>query len=103
MPGGQLSNIQSLINSLQNIVNTLIPVAFAVALLFFFWGLARYILSAGDPEAKETGKNIMIWGIIALFVMASVWGIVRFIGTAIGINPDANKTIVAPGVSPEHP
>ena len=54
-----------------------------MALLAFFWGLAKYIFHSNDEEKKAEGKNIMIWGIVALFVMASVWGIVKFIGDAV--------------------
>ncbi len=80
-----LGNLNNLVVSLRGIVDILIPLAFAIALLFFFWGLALYILNAGNEEKREQGKNIMIWGIVALFIMASIWGIVAFIGSALGI------------------
>ena len=91
-----LTNIQTLVTSIGNIVELLIPIAFAAALLFFFWGLAQYVLAAGSDEAKAQGKNMMIWGVVALFVMASVWGIVAFIGSALDISPTG--TIVVPTV-----
>jgi hypothetical protein len=50
-----------------------------LALIFFFWGLARLIFSAGDEKGREDGKKIMLWGIIALFIMFSVWGIVQLL------------------------
>jgi tellurite resistance protein TehA-like permease len=59
------------------VIDVLIPLAFALAMLFFFWGLAKYIRSTGTE--KEEGRNIMVWGVVALFVMSSVWGLVRFI------------------------
>ncbi|HEY4479656.1 MAG TPA: hypothetical protein VI981_04875 [Candidatus Paceibacterota bacterium] len=97
-PGtGNLSNLEVLVESVRRIVNMLIPLAFAIALLVFFWGLAKFILASGNEEAKDTGKRIMIWGIIALFVMASVWGIVAFIGNALGIGQGQNIPSV-PGV-----
>jgi hypothetical protein len=93
-----LGNFTTLVGAVRGIINTLIPMAFAVALLVFFWGLAKFILSAGNEDAKETGKRIMIWGIVALFVMASVWGIVAFIGSALGIGQGQNIDNV-PGVT----
>ena len=59
-------------------INRVIPVIIGAALVFFLFGLARFILNAGDVKAQETGKNLMIWGIVALTVMVSVWGIVKF-------------------------
>ena len=91
-----LDGVETFVESLGNIVELLIPIAFAAALLFFFWGLARYILAAGNEEAKESGKNIMIWGVIALFVMASVWGIVAFIGDFFGIQQGGDAPV--PGI-----
>ena len=73
------------------VTSILIPLAFTLALLFFFWGVAKYILAVGG-DAKEEGKKIMVWGVIALFVMSSVWGLVYFIrGELIG---NTNPTTV---------
>lgn len=91
-----LGGARTFVESLGEIVNLLIPIAFAAALLFFFWGLAKYILAAGNEEAKEAGKNIMIWGVLALFVMASVWGLVAFIGDFLGVEQGGNAPV--PGV-----
>jgi len=80
-----LGEVDILVVSLQSILTTLIPVTFAVALLFFFWGVAKYILAAGDEEAKGQGQRIMIGGIIGIFVIAAIFGIVEFIGSNLGI------------------
>jgi hypothetical protein len=82
-----LSGVQTLVVSISNIINLLIPIVFALAMLFFFWGLAQYILASGDSSKQEEGRNKMIWGIVALFVMSAVWGIVRWIGTSLGVTP----------------
>jgi hypothetical protein len=68
-----------------------IPLIFALAMLFFFWGIAKYIRSTGTD--KEEGKKVMIWGVIALFVMVSVWGLVRLIQNEFEIGDTSNVTI----------
>ena len=88
-----LGNIDSLVTDVGNIINKIIPIMFALALLGFFYGLVRYIF--GKEDDKDAAKKTMIWGVVALFVMASVWGLVTFIGTAVGVNQDT-----APVVSP---
>jgi len=50
-----------------------------LALLFFFWGVARFILNADNEEKRREGKSIMVWGIVALFVMLFVWQIVNIL------------------------
>ena len=77
-----LGNIDTLITDVGNIVNKIIPIVFALALLGFFYGLVMYIF--GKEDNKDQAKKTMIWGVVALFVMASVWGLVRFIGNAVG-------------------
>ncbi len=88
---GYLSDLKSIVSSIGRIIGLLIPIVFALALLYFFWGLAKYILASG--EGKEEGRNTMIWGVVALFVMASIWGIVSFIQKAFGVTNNADATV----------
>ncbi len=71
--------------------DVLIPLVFSLALLVFFWGVVKYIRSEGQGKAE--GRNIMIWGIVALFVMASVWGLVYFIRNELNIGPATSATV----------
>jgi hypothetical protein len=80
-----LEGVRALIVAIGNIVKISIPIAVGAALLFFFWGLAMFITRSGDPKAKDEAKSRMIWGIVALFVMVSVWGIVGFIQRNLGL------------------
>ncbi len=68
------------------VVNLLIPLMLAIAVLVFFWGLVKYIASASDEAAKESGKTLMIWGMIALFVMVAFWGIIGYVQSSIGLS-----------------
>ena len=79
------TGLRDLIVSAQGIVSRLLVLVAGLALLAFFWGLARFIFKAGDVKAKEEGKNIMIWGVAALFVMVSVWGIIRLLQKDLGV------------------
>ena len=73
--------LQNLITLAGNIVSSLIPLLIAVALVVFFWGLVRYIVNPG--EGHDEGKKVMIAGLVALFVMVSVWGIIRLAQTTL--------------------
>lgn len=75
----QVRDIQSLIQYLLGIIDQLVVLVVGLGLLVFLWGLARFIMQAGDKDAVKEGKNLMFWGIIALFVMTSVWGIVNIL------------------------
>ncbi len=58
---------------------------FAVALLVFFWGLVEFIYKAGSDEGRETGKRNMLWGIVGMFIMITVYGIIGLILGTLGI------------------
>ena len=81
-----LDGLKGLIVEFGNILKLIVPVLFGLALIFFFWGLTQFILNAGEAEAREDGKQRMLWGIVALFVIVSIYGILGFIGGAVGIN-----------------
>lgn len=95
--------IIDIIDAIQNIVNLLIPVLVTLAMVVFFWGLVKYIMNASDEAAKEGGKNLMIWGMIALFVMVALWAILGWAQTLLGISGDIDTgtvpVIVTPGAS----
>ncbi len=90
----QLGNIETLLQSIGRLIDLALPIVVALALLAFFWGLAKFIF-AGSEGAAEA-KNLMLWSIVALFVMVSVWGLVRFIGNAFNI--DQGGSIEIPDV-----
>lgn len=71
------------------LINPLILLVSGLALLFFMWCLARFImgLSNGNEEQVKAGKNCMTWGIVALFVLFSFWGILSILqSSAFGSN-----------------
>jgi cbb3-type cytochrome oxidase subunit 3 len=87
----QLTNIQqNIITPIGTIVNAIIPIMFGIALIGFFYGLIMYIF--GKEQNKDQAKKTMIWGVVALFVMASIWGLIYFIQQAVGVNQNNAPT-----------
>ena len=78
-------NVEGLLSGIQSLINIALPIVAGLALLAFFWGLVKFIFSQGNEEAKGDGKKLMGWGLVALFVMVAVWGLVGFIGDALGV------------------
>lgn len=80
------------INSLNDIfafisstLNTLLPLIIAAAVVYFIYGIAMYVIS-GSEDAKDAAKNKIIYGVIGLFVMISVWGLVNILVNTFGLN-----------------
>lgn len=93
----RLEGIRGIALGLDDLVQILLPVAFSLALLFFFYGVAKYIWSEG--QGKEDGRKIMIWGVVALFVMTSIWGIIQFMADELQIwDPNDNNSMKIPTI-----
>jgi hypothetical protein len=92
-----VANVQNALLLIGNLINTATPIVVALALLGFFWGLAIFIFSAGDEKKRGQGRNIMIWGILALFVMLSVFGIIATLQSTLQLN--TYNTIPIPTVN----
>lgn len=88
--------VETVLQRIMGIINIATFIVVGLALLFFFWGLAKYILGGPGSDDKGAGRNMMIWGIIALFVMVSVWGLVRVLSNTFGIGTGGSPAI--PGV-----
>lgn len=93
-PNTSLAPVRGYLSTIQDLVRIAIPLLVAVALLVFFWGLVQFILNAADEDKRKEGKQHMIWGIVGLFVMVSVWGLVGFLGSVIGIQNSPNSVSV---------
>lgn len=68
------------------IINTfLLQLALTLGFLYFAWGVSQYVMATGNAEERLKARHIMIYGLVALFVVFSVWGIVKLIKVALGI------------------
>ena len=78
----------SLIGDFISLIWAFIPVIMGLALLLFIWGVAKFIYKVGDEKEREKGKLLMFWGLIAIFVMVSITGILYFMYGELGFtNP----------------
>ena len=64
------------------IINYIIPTIIVLGLVIYFWGIVRNILifgQSGKEAAAEARKRFFGWGLLILFVMVSIWGILRLL------------------------
>ncbi len=64
-------------------VNPFLLFLFAIAIAIFLWGIFGFILNADNEDKRAEGKQHLIWGIIGLFIMFGVWGVIRIIQATI--------------------
>jgi hypothetical protein len=67
------------------IVNPLIRLAFAVALVYFLYGVYKYIKDSDNADKRKEGAKHIVWGLVGLFIMVSVWGIITIALDTFGV------------------
>lgn len=76
-------------NLTNNVLTTLGTLAMTAAFLFFFYGVVVFIIgrvsNKGDLKDLERGRQFMLWGLIALFVMVSAWGLIKLAQEILGV------------------
>ncbi|OGF90704.1 hypothetical protein A3H65_03525 [Candidatus Giovannonibacteria bacterium RIFCSPLOWO2_02_FULL_45_14] len=78
IPVAHAQTVGGIVQSIIDILNDyIIPLLFAIATIVFLWGVILYITAGGDEEKRKEGRNYIIFGLIGLFVMVSIWGIVN--------------------------
>jgi uncharacterized membrane protein YidH (DUF202 family) len=99
-----MNGLDSVFDYFIDIFTTLVPLIMGIAVLVFLWGLVKFIARADDERERESGKQLIIWGMIALFVMVSLWSIVGFVqesllpgsGASLGDLPIQPDTVPTP-------
>lgn len=91
--------LQNSLATIVNLLNSVIPVLIALGLVYFVWGVVQYVIADAE-EAKKSGKDRIIYGIIGLAVITSLWGLVNIVIKTFGLG-NASAPSLAPGVCEE--
>lgn len=85
-------NLIAVIDVVALIVNRIVGISIVFALIYFIWGLYNYIeKDAGDVAKRTEGMHRMTMGVVALFAIISVWGLVRFLQNSLGIQGSSSN------------
>ena len=73
----------------QLVLNPIILLLFGVSFIYFIYGVIKFLSSdAGDKGGKRLeARNSILWGIVGMLIMFSVYGIIRFVLDTFGISP----------------
>lgn len=95
----QEDKVSPVANNILAALNVIVTIVFLLAVIVFGWGIVRLIVAAGDPAKIKEAKGFLIWGIVGIAILASIWGIIQFLQQYVGIAPGANP-LQPPGVTP---
>ena len=90
---------QFIINMNKLIINPLILLLFALAVVYFLYGVFEFISNQENEEKKTKGKTHMIWGVIGITIMMGVFMIMKVILNTLniqGIDPQKGTVNLPP-------
>ena len=68
------------------ILNPVIGLLFGLSSVYFIYGLVRLLsMDAADKSRKEA-QDAILWGIVGMTIMFSVFGLIHFILATFGIS-----------------
>jgi len=94
--GNTARSIDGLLDYAIYIAGRALPLLILGALVLFLFGIVKRFFWSKDTADRSEASKFILWGIVALFIMVSVWGLVNVLrGT---FNLDNNSVPVAPAV-----
>lgn len=75
--------VQSILSLINQVV---VPLIFTLAFLTFIWGIFNYFIFGGDDVTKqESARSFMLYGLLGMVVLFSVWGLVSILLNTFGL------------------
>ena len=92
--------IYPLLNNINKIIlNPIIALLFAVSTIYFLYGIVKFLSigAEGVDKSRKEAQDAILWGIVGMVVMFSVFGLIRFVLNTFGVG---NTTINGVNVQP---
>ena len=82
--------------AVERVLTPLITVVVSLAMLYFLWGLTKYLTKTGDSTAQAEARGAMWYGLLTMFVMFSLWGLVQVLVNTFELD---NSALPVPKIS----
>ncbi|OGI60557.1 hypothetical protein A2641_03425 [Candidatus Nomurabacteria bacterium RIFCSPHIGHO2_01_FULL_37_25] len=86
--------IEAILCKIAQLFTQIVPIIIILGVIYFVWGVISYVIG-DDAEAKKKGRDRIIFGIIGLAVIVTVWGLVKILTNTFGIDTNP-QTITFP-------
>ncbi len=80
------------------LANYAVTILSVLIVAYFIWSVISYVIS-GDDKAKEKARTHIIYGIIGMAVVFSIWGIINVLQNVTGTDGATSGNICPPGTT----
>jgi uncharacterized membrane protein len=91
------AGLEGILDKIADLLNKALPILISFAVVYFAWKVIQYTISDGDK--REDAKWGIFYGVIGLFAIVAVWGLVMFVSESLGV--DIGGTIDLPTLPTE--
>ncbi len=81
------ATLTSILDAFSRSIAAFVPVGVGLALFVFMWGLVRSMYATKGSAEIATARKHMVWGLIGLTIVVSVWGFVKILQDVTGVDP----------------
>ena len=68
----------------------IIRLLLAIAVVMFFIGVIRYVMDPSSKVKREQAAQYVTWGLIGIFVIVAMWGIIYFMASTVQVGIGGN-------------
>ena len=86
----------------RGILDALIPFIIGLAVFVIIWGIFNYVVHAAEEEKRAEARAYIVWGIVGVFFMISIWGFVTILLNTLGVGSTIDPSQI-PTVPPFTP
>lgn len=79
-----IQNVDGLVSCALSTLKVVIYFLFSFAFIYTLYGAFRFIGAEGD--SRDKWRDVIVYGIIGLFVMTSIWGLVGILDGTFGLS-----------------
>jgi hypothetical protein len=79
-----VTDFKSFVDLVLSMLGLIVPLLIGCALALFLYGVLVYVINGTDEAKRKEGSKMMMYGIVALFVMVSVWALVALLSETFG-------------------
>lgn len=84
-----LTNIDDVTFKFTNIGNTVIQILIAFAVIYIIYSVIIFLINGDNEDKRKAARGSILWGIVGLFVILSIWGLVRILTNSFRTDTNA--------------
>jgi hypothetical protein len=74
----------ALLNIVQKTLGYVMPIVIVLGVIYVIWGVIQFVTKTNEEE-RAKAKGAILYGVIGLFVVISIWGLVGFLQNLLGV------------------